>query len=146
MIMVWQHIRTYTSPTENYPIGSCSLLSNFHVDDFLLIYSSISAFNIEETTGLPPFLPLLVMKGTSSILASSSFDSVADTKPTGMPTTSAGFVIPSLIMLMTSCRAVGALPIATIPPSMSLAAHRIAASDLVLPNLRACSATVGFEI
>src|SRR3712207_9243664 len=106
-IWVWQHTCICTLPTENCLIASCSLLSNSHIDDYLLIYSSISAFIIDETTALPPFLPMLVMNGTPSTFASSSFDSAAETNPTGIPTTRAGFVTPSLIMVRSEERRVG---------------------------------------
>ncbi len=65
--------------------------------------------------GLPPFLPRAAMKGTPESM-SASFDSAAETNPTGTPTTSAGRAAPSRTRRTTSSRAVGALPTATTEP------------------------------
>src|SRR3989304_85328 len=72
-----------------------------------------SAFTMATATVLPPFLPFMDIYGTSSPI-NPSFDSSASTKPTGTPITKAGLVLPSLIILVNSINAVGALPITTI--------------------------------
>src|SRR5918911_3350598 len=145
MTMGWQHICTFTFQTEYYHTRWCRHALDTHEDDVLLLYKSNIALIIEDAAGLPPFLPMLVING-KSIAASSSFDSAAETKPTGIPMIRAGFVIPCLTMLITSLRAVGALPIATMPRSISLAACRMAISDLVRLDLRASSVTLLLDI
>ena len=67
-------------------------------------------------------------------------------KPTGIPIIRAGFVIPSLTILRTSYKAVGAFPIATIPPFISEETRRIDTSALVLPSFFAASITDESEI
>ena len=94
----------------------------------LLLYSNIIAFTIAEAAGLPPFLPMLEINGIS-IFLNSSLDSAAETNPTGIPTISAGFVTFSLTIFIISYKAVGALPMATIPPLISSAAYHIYIGD-----------------
>ncbi len=53
----------------------------------------ISAFTIEAATLLPPFLPLIVIKGTSNF-SNSFFDSAAPTKPTGTPIINLDLLFP----------------------------------------------------
>ena len=48
------------------------------------------ALIIADAQGLPPFRPTFVINGIS-VFDNSSFDSTADTNPTGIPITSAGF-------------------------------------------------------
>ncbi len=67
-------------------------------------------------------------------------------KPTGIPMINAGFTIPSFTILITSISAVGALPIATIPPSISDSADLIDIWDLVLFSFFAISIIFGSEI
>src|SRR5581483_6014969 len=88
----WQLICTFTLPIANCLQEWCRPAPDIQEDD-LFWYSKSIAFIIEDAAGLPPFLPMFVMNGTSA-LASSSFDSGAETKPTGIPTTSAGRVTP----------------------------------------------------
>ena len=83
------------------------------------------ALIIAEAEELPPFLPKLVMNGVPSNFDNSSFDSGAQINPTGIPIIYAGFTIPSFTISITSINAVGAFPIATIPPSMSFFATLI---------------------
>lgn len=70
------------------------------------------AFKAATVTVLPPLRPTFVMYGIPSSLSSSSFDSAADTKPTGIPIIKSGFASPSLIKRINSSNAVGALPMA----------------------------------
>ena len=111
----------------------------------LLMYMSIKALIIDEAAGLPPFLPIFVINSTS-VFDSSNFDSAAETNPTGIPITSDGIASPSLIILITSHKAVGALPIATIPPSISFDEYLIASADLVLFSLLDILSTSLFDI
>ncbi len=103
------------------------------------------AFTIEDATALPPFLPILVINGIL-VIASSFLDSKAETNPTGTPTISAGVSTPSLTILIVSYKAVGALPIATMLPAISLEECRMASSDLVLFRILDSLMTVSFEI
>src|SRR5205085_7288780 len=114
----------------------------------LFLSSSIKALITAAQAELPPFLPLLVMYEMSFVfnILNASFDSEAETNPTGKPTTSLGVHIPLSISFMISRSAVGALPIATIPPSASLAATRIDASERVKPSCSASNATLDSEI
>ncbi len=72
------------------------IVRNFQEDEFAL-NSLKSALTIAEAQALPPFLPRFVINGISE-LSNSSFDSGAETNPTGIPTRRAGFAIPSLII------------------------------------------------
>ena len=89
-----------------------------YVDDSALINLKI-ALIIAEAEELPPFLPKLVINGVPFNFDNSSFDSGAQMNPTGIPMINAGFTIPSFTISITSINAVGAFPMATIPPSMS---------------------------
>src|SRR5437868_10456090 len=84
----WQRICIFFLPTANCPPEWYKPAPDIQEDD-LFWYSKSIAFIIEDAAGLPPFLPTFVMNGTS-VSASSSLDSGAETKPTGIPTTSAG--------------------------------------------------------
>jgi len=64
----------------------------------------------------------------------------APTNPMGTPTTSAGLAAEASMSRQSSNRAVGAFPMATIPPSISGAARRIAAAERVIPSRPAISA------
>src|SRR6185503_6664148 len=108
----------------------CSRIHAYHQFK-LLMYRSIKAFIIDDAVGLPPFLPIFVINSTL-VFNSSDFDSAAETNPTGIPITSAGFTAFSFIILITSYKAVGAFPMTTIPPLISLDEYLIAAVDLVL--------------
>jgi hypothetical protein len=59
---------------------------------------------------------------------------------------SAGTRAPSLTILIVSYKAVGALPIATMPPAISLEEYRIASSDLVLLRVLDSLITISFVI
>ena len=120
--------------------------SRVHIHQFkLLIYKSIKALIIDDAVGLPPFLPIFVINSTF-VVENSDFDSAAETKPTGIPITSAGFTAFSFIILITSYNAVGAFPITTIPPSISLDEYLIATVDLVLFSFLDMSITALFDI
>ena len=80
----------------------------------------ITALMQEAAIGLPPFVPVTVIYGTFDSAINKSFDSAAPTKPTGVPIIAAGRIFSSFIKRITSNKAVGALPIATIAPSHSL--------------------------
>ena|ERR1044072_6248228 len=100
---------------------------------------------IEHATELPPFLPILVILGICD-LESAILDSSAETKPTGTPITNEGIDTFSSIILSTSYKAVGAFPIITMPPLISLAKFLMAVSDLVLLNFLALLMTSISEI
>src|SRR3712207_53008 len=99
---------------------------------------------IDDAAELPPFLPVFVIKGTSTFVRS-LFDSNAETNPTGIPITSKGDISFFLIIDITSYKAVGALPIITTPLFIILADSRIASSDLVLFDVRSEERRVGKE-
>src|SRR5919108_4686241 len=111
----------------------------------LLMYMSIKALIIDDAVGLPPFLPIFVINSTL-VFISSDFDSAAETNPTGIPITSAGFIVFSFIILITSYKAVGAFPITTMPLSISLEEYLIATVDLVLFSFLDISITSLFDI
>src|SRR3990167_9027338 len=69
------------------------------------------------------------------------FASTAPTKPTGIPITRAGWADPFLIRSMSSNRAVGALPMTTMPSFISEIECCIATVALVLPKVFASSIT-----
>ena len=79
----------------------------------------ITALMQEAAIGLPPFVPVTVIYGTFDRAINKSFNSAAPTKPTGVPMIAAGRIY-SHSLNITSNKAVGALPIATIAPSNSL--------------------------
>ena len=79
--------------------------------------SASSACSAATTSVEPPLRPRITIHGTSVSPAIRSFDSAAETKPTGMPTTSAGRTPSSRINRTSSINAVGALPMPTMAPS-----------------------------
>src|SRR5574337_1426457 len=66
------------------------------------------AFVIETATGVPPLRPRFVMYGTRPCPRSCSFESAADTNPTGTPMMRAGPASPSSTRRTSSSSAVGA--------------------------------------
>lgn len=78
---------------------------------------------------------------------SRSFDSAAETKPTGMPTTSAGRTPSSRTRRMISSNAVGALPMPMMAPSRPRrCALRMDCTARVVPRSCASSMTSGSEM
>src|SRR5208337_39670 len=96
-------------------------------------------------TAEPPLGPRAVMKGQSWRLKA-SLDSAALTQPTGSPTTRAGAGAPAANSSRRRNRAVGALPMATIPPASRGRAASMAAAARVVPWRRASRATSGSSI
>jgi hypothetical protein len=86
--------------------------------------------------------------GTSLTVISRSLDSAAETKPTGMPMTSAGRTPSSRIRRTSSISAVGALPMPTMAPSSwpSRCALRMACTARVLLAALAASITSASEM
>src|SRR5581483_11792689 len=96
--------------------------------------SRSSAFVAAAASGEPPRVPRSVTNGRSRV-NSSSFDSAAATKPTGMPTISAGRTSPASHRSSSASNAVGALPIAQTAPLSRGASSRTASTARGSPDV-----------
>src|SRR5713226_3023590 len=108
---------------------------------------SSRAWTIATATVLPPLRPRATMYGVGRRSAA-SFDSAAETNPTGTPITSDGRAPASSTRRTVSSSAVGALPTATIAPSSRplRCAFRIASIARVLLAALAAAITSSSEM
>src|SRR5574343_111307 len=98
--------------------GLARVFGRAHAAFFCSASASDSMAWMAATTNVePPLRPLMATHGTSFTVISRSFDSAAETKPTGIPMTRAGRTPSSRIRRTSSIRAVGALPMPTMAPS-----------------------------
>src|SRR5574343_760874 len=98
--------------------GLARVFGCVHAAFFCSASASDSMAWMAATTNVePPLRPLMATHGTSFTVISRSFDSAAETKPTGIPMTRAGRTPSSRIRRTSSIRAVGALPMPTMAPS-----------------------------
>src|SRR5438552_13881934 len=103
-----------------------------------------SALMAAAVMALPPIRPRTIKNGTPSTLsASASFDSAAPTKPTGMPTITAGLGAPASNSSSSRNSDVGALPIATTAPPTRSSHKSSAAADRVVLAFAASAALRG---